>query len=153
MSYRFAELIKIAVSVTAGIAIGAVSQTYAQGPMSSPRSEEVPSVSSLGDHLEMAQTPIGDLQQRPAGLTISGEIRSVVGNEFVLDDGTGQIIVDAGPIWYHQLDLQTGDRVTVVGEYDDYDFDAHSITLDGGEVVNIRNAGGPPPWAGGPNRR
>lgn len=153
MSYRFAEVIKIVASVTAGVAIGAVSQAYAQGPMSSPRLESLSNNPSLGDRLELAQTPIGNLQRRPAGLTIAGEIRSVVGNEFVLDDGTGQIIVDAGPIWYHQLDLQTGDRVTVVGEYDDYDFDAYSITLDGGEVVNIRNAGGPPPWAGGPNRR
>lgn len=98
-----------------------------------------------------AQVPIGELQQR-SGITISGEIRSVVGNEFILDDGTGQIIVDAGPMWYHQLGLQEGERVTVVGEYDDYDFDAFRITRGTGETISIRNAGGPPPWAGGPNR-
>jgi uncharacterized protein YdeI (BOF family) len=99
-----------------------------------------------------AQVPIGELQQR-FGVTISGEIRSVVGNEFILDDGTGQIIVDAGPMWYHQLNLREGERVTVVGEYDDYDFDAFEITQSNGEVLRIRNAGGSPPWAGGPNRR
>lgn len=99
-----------------------------------------------------AQVPIGELRQR-SGVTISGEIRSVVGNEFILDDGTGQMIVDAGPMWYHQLNLREGERVTVVGEYDDYDFDAFEITRGDGETIRIRNAGGPPPWAGGPNRR
>ncbi|WP_263975198.1 hypothetical protein [Leptolyngbya sp. 7M] len=98
-----------------------------------------------------AQIPIRDLQRNP-GTSISGEIRSVVGNEFILDDGTGQIIVDAGPRWYHQLSLEPGEQVTVVGEYDDYDFDAFRITRSNGEVIQIREAGGPPPWAGGRRR-
>jgi uncharacterized protein YdeI (BOF family) len=85
-------------------------------------------------------------------VAVSGVIRSVVGNEFILDDGTGQIIVDAGPRWYHQLNLRQGEQVTVVGEYDDYDFDAFRITYENGEVVQIREAGGPPPWAGGRGR-
>ncbi len=99
-----------------------------------------------------AQTPIGELQ-RTRGMTISGEIISVVGNEFILSDGTGEIIVDAGPLWYHQLNLQQGERVTVTGEYDDYDFDAYSIVRGNGERIQIRNpGGGPPPWAGGRRR-
>ncbi|MCG8361726.1 MAG: hypothetical protein MJA27_00165 [Pseudanabaenales cyanobacterium] len=102
----------------------------------------------IGGETGSAQTPIGDLQ-RTSSLTITGEIRSVVGNEFILDDGTGQIIVDAGPIWYHQLNLLQGEQVTVVGEYDDYDFDAFRITRDNGDVIYIREAFGPPPWAGG----
>jgi hypothetical protein len=99
-----------------------------------------------------AQVPIRELQRNPE-VTIAGEIRSVVGNEFILDDGTGQIIVDAGPQWYHQLNLQQGERVIVVGEYDDYDFDAFQITRSDGDIIRIRNAGGPPPWAGGRGRR
>ncbi len=99
-----------------------------------------------------AQIPIRDLQRDP-GVSVSGEIRSVVGNEFILEDGTGQIIVDAGPRWHHQLNLRQGEKVTVVGEYDDYDFDAFSITRSNGEVIRIRDAGGPPPWAGGRGRR
>lgn len=97
-----------------------------------------------------AQVAIRELQRNP-GITISGVIRSVVGNEFILDDGTGQIIVDAGPRWYHQLNLSQGEQVTVVGEYDDYDFDAYRITRENGEVTQIRKGPGRPPWAGGPH--
>jgi uncharacterized protein YdeI (BOF family) len=99
-----------------------------------------------------AQTPIRDLQRDP-GTTIAGTVTSVVGNEFILDDGTGQVIVDAGPRWYHQIEIQAGEQLTVWGEYDDYDFDAYRITRENGEVIHIRNGPGRPPWAGGPNRR
>jgi uncharacterized protein YdeI (BOF family) len=99
-----------------------------------------------------AQIPIRDLQ-RNSGIFISGQIRSVVGNEFILDDGTGQIIVDAGPRWFRQINLTPGERVTVVGKYDDQEFDAFTITRQNGQVIQIRQAGGPPPWAGGPGRQ
>lgn len=108
----------------------------------------VSTAASIGVSVAQDQVPIRDLQ-RNAGTSISGEIRSVVGNQFILDDGTGQVIVDAGPRWYHQLNFTAGERVTVVGEYDDEEFDADTITRDGGEVMQIREADGPPPWAGG----
>ena len=100
----------------------------------------------------MAQIAISDLQ-RNEELTISGEIRSVVRNEFILDDGTGQVIVDAGPHWYHQLDLREEERVMVVGEYEGYDFDAFTITRENGEILQIRPAESPPPWSGGRRNR
>ncbi|MGJ3254057.1 MAG: DNA-binding protein [Elainellaceae cyanobacterium] len=112
----------------------------------------VSTTTAVGVSVAQAQVSIRDLQRNP-GISISGEIRSVVGNEFILDDGTGQVIVDAGPRWYHQLNFTPGESVTVVGEYDDEDFDAYTITRDGGEVIQIREAGGPPPWAGGSGRR
>ena len=99
-----------------------------------------------------AQVSIGELRRTP-GVTIQGEIRSVVGNEFILSDGTGEIIVDAGPSWYRRLNLRKGETVTVVGEYDDYDFDAYQITRSNGEILRIREPQGPPPWAGGPSGR
>jgi uncharacterized protein YdeI (BOF family) len=100
---------------------------------------------AAGVSVAQAQVSIRDLQ-RNSGVSISGQIRSVVGNEFILDDGTGQIIVDAGPRWYREINLSTGERVTVVGEYDDDDFDAYTITRSNGEVIEIRQPGGPPPW-------
>ncbi|MFP4008674.1 MAG: DNA-binding protein [Spirulinaceae cyanobacterium] len=88
-----------------------------------------------------AQTPIRDLQ-RQSDMTISGEIRRIVGNEFILDDGTGQIIVDAEDIAEYMgkrsLNLREGERITVTGEYDDYDFDAYTIQRSNGEVFRVR---------------
>jgi hypothetical protein len=106
----------------------------------------------IGINPVSAQIPIRELH-RTSGLTISGEIRSVVGNEFILDDGTGQVIVDAGPRWYHQLDFREGESVTVVGEYEGYDLDAFTITRENGEVLQIRDSEGPPPWSGGRRNR
>jgi hypothetical protein len=95
-------------------------------------------------------TSIEELQQRSNGTTVSGEIVSVVGNNFVLDDGTGQIIVDAGPRWWQEIDLSPGEEVTVTGEIGKGDeIDAYSITRGDGSTIEIRSPEGPPPWAGG----
>lgn len=100
-----------------------------------------------------AQVSIEELQRSGAGVTVSGEVVSVVGNDFVLDDGTGQIIVDAGPNWWHQIDVSQGEEVTVTGELGrGGELDAYSITRSDGSIIEIRSPGGPPPWAGGPNR-
>jgi RNase P/RNase MRP subunit p29 len=99
-------------------------------------------------------TRIEELQQRSRGIAISGEVRSVVGNDFVLDDGSGEIIVDAGPRWWREIDLEPGERVTVTGEMSKKsgEFDAFSITRADGSTIEIRPADGPPPWAGRSNR-
>ena len=99
-----------------------------------------------------AQSRINELQ-RTRGTTISGQVTSVVGNDFTIDDGTGQVIVDAGPRWYQPINISPGERVTVVGEMDEGEFDAFSITKSNGTVVKIRSPFGPPPWAGGRGRR
>ncbi|PSN10530.1 DNA-binding protein [filamentous cyanobacterium CCT1] len=99
----------------------------------------------------LAQTvPIQSLRQQN-GITISGTVGSVVGNNFTLGDGTGEIIVDAGPRWYQAITVTPGEQLTVVGEYDNDEFDAYSITRASGEVITIRDGSGRPPWAGGPN--
>lgn len=100
-----------------------------------------------------AQTNIEDLQQRPSGTTISGEVVSVAGNNFVLNDGTGQLIVDAGPRWWREIDLSPGEQITVTGELGKGgELDAYSITRSDGTLIEIRFPEGPPPWAGGTNR-
>jgi hypothetical protein len=100
----------------------------------------------------LAQTRIEQLQ-RENSTTISGQVGSIVGNNFTLNDGSGQIIVDAGPRWWQQIDLSSGEQVTVTGEVGrSGEFDAFSITRDDGSVIDIRSPQGPPPWAGGPDR-
>ncbi|MBW4621460.1 MAG: OB-fold nucleic acid binding domain-containing protein [Cyanosarcina radialis HA8281-LM2] len=112
--------------------------------------------------LAQAQTPpvqpqptrIGDLR-RTNGIAISGRVLSVVGNNFTLDDGSGQIIVDAGPRWYREVNLDSGEEVTVIGKLSEKsgEFDAFSIQRANGSTIEIRPAAGPPPWAGGPDGR
>jgi uncharacterized protein YdeI (BOF family) len=95
--------------------------------------------------------------------TISGTVVSVDEDEFILRDNTGQVLVDGvrGP--GGQLDIAIGERLTVVGDLDDEDFDAQRITRADGSVVISqpsqpetpplfpenpnRGEGGPPPWA------
>ncbi|USR90900.1 DNA-binding protein [Phormidium yuhuli AB48] len=96
----------------------------------------------------LAQVPIESVTQG-RGVTISGTVRCIVGNDFILDDGTGEIIVDAGPLRWHRLDLQQGEQVTVLGRPGEHDFDAIQIIRSNGEVLNLRPASGRPPWAGG----
>lgn len=100
------------------------------------------------------RTRIGELQQQRRGTSISGKVVSVVGNDFTLNDGSGEIIVDAGPTWWRELDIQPGEEVTVTGEISKKsgEFNAFAINRANGSRIEIRPAEGPPPWAGGPNR-
>lgn len=95
-------------------------------------------------------TRIGDLQQRARGTTISGKVVSVFGNDFTLSDGSGEIIVDAGPRWWREINLKPGEQVSVIGEVSKKsgEFDAFSITRANGSTIEIRPADGPPPWSG-----
>lgn len=102
---------------------------------------------------QQAQTiRIADLQ-RPRSIAISGRVASIVGNNFTLNDGTGQIIVDAGPRWWHSVNLSPGEQVTVTGELGKKgEFNAFRITRANGSAIEIRSPDAPPPWAGGRNQ-
>jgi RNase P/RNase MRP subunit p29 len=107
----------------------------------------IPMLSNLVD----AQTPINQLQQRPPSTTVSGKVVRAVGNDFILEDSTGQVIVDAGPRWWQEIDLQPGEQIKVTGELGrSGELDAFAIVRTDGSVINIRPTEGPPPWAGGP---
>lgn len=95
-------------------------------------------------------TRIADLARGP--IAITGKVQAVFGNTFVLDDGTGQVLVEAGPRWYHTLDVKAGETLTVTGKPDDETFDAVTIRHADGRIRTIRPVDGPPPWAGGPRR-
>lgn len=96
-------------------------------------------------------TRIDELQQRTKGTTISVKVVSVVGIDFTLNDGTGEIIVDAGPHCWREIDIKPGEEVTATGEISkkNGEFDAFSINRNG-SVIEIRPADGSPPWAGNP---
>ena len=85
----------------------------------------------------IVQTTIGSLQQQNS-TTISGDVVRVQGEDFILGDGTGQILVEADARPIRQANLQVGDRVTVSGNYDDDNsFEALSITPENGTVIYV----------------
>ncbi|MFB2937488.1 NirD/YgiW/YdeI family stress tolerance protein [Aerosakkonemataceae cyanobacterium BLCC-F154] len=94
------------------------------------------------------QTPvsIATLQQNSQTITISGTVKSVVGNEFTVNDGTGELIVDPGPRWWKKINVSPGEKLTVIGEFDDDELDAFKIIRSNGEQIKIRDRSGPPPW-------
>lgn len=85
----------------------------------------------------IAQTTVRDLQSTNS-TSIAGEIVRIYGEDFILDDGTGQILVEAERRPLRQANLQTGERVTVTGTYDDDNsFNAINIARENGEIVQI----------------
>ncbi|MGF1569641.1 MAG: DNA-binding protein [Nodosilinea sp.] len=71
-------------------------------------------------------------------------------NEWVVSTDQGNVRVDAGPRWYHTIDLAMDEPITITGEFDNGELDAFRITRADGSVVNVRPYYGPPPWAGSP---
>jgi hypothetical protein len=82
------------------------------------------------------------------GVTISGTATDVFGNAFVLKDATGTALVETGPAWFKQRNFRVGEQLSVTGVVDGGSFDAWRIVRGDGSVETIRNAEGPPPWAG-----
>jgi hypothetical protein len=96
--------------------------------------------------MAQAQVPAANLQP-PGSLTLLGDVQTLEGNQFVLDNGTTQTVVNAGPESHHTLDLLPGERVIVVGAYGGGgQMNAFTITRSNGDVIFIRNPEGPAPW-------
>ena len=85
-------------------------------------------------------TSIEDLEQEET-VTISGEVTEIVDddddNEWVVTDETGSVVVDAGALWEETIDVSVGDRLTVIGELDEDEFDAFTVILDDGTEIDI----------------
>lgn len=89
----------------------------------------------------LSQVSIGQLS--PDGVSIKGKVTDVFGDTFVLDDGSGRILVQTGPGGPQSLAVTSGETVTVTGLPRDKTFDARKIARDNGEVVFAPTA--PPP--------
>jgi uncharacterized protein YdeI (BOF family) len=94
------------------------------------------------------------LYQTAAGLfetdsALEGTVGDVFGNSFVVAGSAGAVLVDVGPAWYQQIDVRSGERVSVTGRLeDDTNLDAIVIVREDGTMEQLRPASGPPPWAG-----
>lgn len=115
-------------------------------------------------HAQQRGPTVRDIQSNPNAyydqiVTLNGVLDFYVdANEFLLNDGTGQIVVDSGPPWYLTIAIPAGTSLSVTGQIDfmrngGVDLDACEI-ITPSETISIRDCSfiGPPPWAGGPNR-
>jgi uncharacterized protein YdeI (BOF family) len=109
-----------------------------------------------------AAISIADIVANPVRdqvVSISGTIDQVIeGNEYVLKDDTGTIKIDGGPAWSKLLGFTVGQEVTITGEVDlgkdgtaAAEIDIFTVEADG-QTTTVREADGPPPWAGGPHK-
>ncbi|MHC0061361.1 hypothetical protein ACWATR_00320 [Nostoc sp. UIC 10890] len=71
--------------------------------------------------------------------SISGQVTKLLDDEFILNDGKGQIIIEAESQLGQPINLSVGEQVTVVGNYDDNEFKALSITRANGETLQIHD--------------
>lgn len=80
-----------------------------------------------------SQVQIGQLSSD--GISIKGKVADLFGDKFVLDDGSGRILVQTGPGGPPSLPVTTGEIVTVVGLPRDRNFDARKIQRENGDVI------------------
>lgn len=88
--------------------------------------------------LVWAQNQPGGMQQSRS-TQISGKVVRLGDDDFVLDTGKKQVLIDAEERPLQQAKLSFGQQVTVTGKYDDDNFDAYSITAPNGKVIPVRD--------------
>jgi uncharacterized protein YdeI (BOF family) len=73
------------------------------------------------------------------GVTISGRVAQIVGNEFGLSDLTGQVVVQVGSDWKQTpTNLKVGEEITVIGNLGPgRKFQATRIQTANGQVINV----------------
>ena len=67
----------------------------------------------------------------------SGQIVRISGDDFLLDDGTGQIWVDAESQPIRRANLAPGETVTVSGSLEDNELEAYRIIRENGEEIYV----------------
>lgn len=90
-------------------------------------------------------------------LTLEGTVLSVDADALVVQlPGGEQVVIENRPWWFAQeqgIEVQPGDGIAVTGFYEDGEFEAGKVeNLRSGQVVEIREDGGRPLWAGGGRR-
>ncbi len=69
------------------------------------------------------------------GITIKGTVAELFGDKFILEDGSGRILIQTGPAGPRSIAVEAGETVSVVGMPRDKTFDARQILRENGEVV------------------
>jgi len=86
-------------------------------------------------------------------ITLQGTVTAVDANLLEVTTSDGKVIVVENRAWWFATEqgfmLELGDTVSLVGFYEDVDFEAGSITnLGTSQTVSLRDADGRPLWSG-----
>lgn len=84
----------------------------------------------------IAQSTVQELRSANT-VSLSGEVVRVIGDDFVLNDGTGQILVEAETYAIRDAAISAGSEVIVTGTYDEDEFNAVTITPANGETIYV----------------
>jgi len=122
---------KIAGSAVALIALGAAGGAGAMS-MTRPGIEMAPAV----------PTAIARLSQTSGIVTVKGKVADVYGNRFIVQDGSGRALVDAGSDGARHL--QSGGTVMIQGRYDEGQVRASYLVDSEGHVEAVGPPPGPP---------
>jgi hypothetical protein len=95
---------------------------------------------AIAGSVALAQVAINQIGSD--GITIKGKVAELFGDKFILEDGSGRILIQTGPAGPRSIAVKVGETVSVVGIPRDKSFDARQILRENGEVVF---AAPPPP--------
>jgi hypothetical protein len=130
--FGFAGTSKVGLGVALGLALGAAGGAGAVS-LTRPSVEMAPIVA----------TPVAKLASSSGVVTVKGRVAEVYGDRFVVQDGTGRTMVDAG----RDAAPTKGAAVQVQGRYDDGQLRASYLVDPAGKVTPV---GGPRHGPGGP---
>ncbi len=103
-------------------------------------------VSHMRPPVEMAPalpTAIAKLAQTSGIVTVKGKIAEVYGDRFIMQDGSGRLLIDAGPGGSDAL--RAGGALMVQGRYKNGQFRASYLVDSQGHITDV---GAPPPQHG-----
>ncbi|MEI5686448.1 hypothetical protein [Sphingomonas kyungheensis] len=124
---------RLALGAAALVAVGAAGGAGAVA-LTRPGVEMAPTVA----------TPIARLANSNGIVTVKGRVAEVFGDRFVVQDGSGRAMIDAGRDG--TAHMTRGNAVLVQGRYDEGQLRAHFLVGPSGEVNEV----GPRPRPGGP---
>jgi hypothetical protein len=114
------------------------------------------SVALTRPNIEMAPTvptAVSRLSSSSGIVNVRGRVAAVYGNRFLVEDGTGRMLVDTGR---HGVTVAAGAPVLVQGRFDDGQLKARFLVDQAGDIQEVgapppHGHGGPPPHPpGGP---
>ena len=126
--------LKLALAAIGLVVVGGAAGTVA-GHVMQPSIEMAP----------LKPVAIKSLASSSGIITLRGRVAEVYGDKFVIDDGSGRALIEAGPEGEGGSLVGVGAPVTVQGRYERGFVHASFLVDQAGKVTALGPVGGPPP--------